>query len=121
MQVGALESYAEPSAVDRVLTGLEFDELPPVEKTEAVSIMSVFARVEPSHKSKLVELLKAQVSWHLCIECSFRAVHHTSSKVLQCSIGHHKLYVRLRLHNALSSIAPVLQSHCTKTDSCAYC
>lgn len=59
-QVGALESYAEPSAVDQVLTGLEFDELPPVEKTEAVSIMSVFARVEPSHKSKLVELLKAQ-------------------------------------------------------------
>ena len=61
-QIGALESYAEPSAVDQVLTGLEFDELPPVEKTEAVSIMSVFARVEPSHKSKLVELLKAQVS-----------------------------------------------------------
>ena len=77
VQVGALESYAEPSAVDQVLTGLEFDELPPVEKTEAVSIMSVFARVEPSHKSKLVELLKAQVS---CLvhhfPCPLAAVTH---------------------------------------------
>jgi len=64
MQVGALEASpqaAEPAGVDKVLTGLEFDELAAVEKTEAVSIMSVFARVEPSHKSRLVELLQAQV------------------------------------------------------------
>ena len=61
MQVGALESSVQPSAVDPVLTGLEFDDLPAVEKAEAVSMMSVFARVEPSHKSKLVELLRAQV------------------------------------------------------------
>lgn len=64
MQVGALEASpqaAEPAGVDKVLTGLEFDELAAVEKSEAVSIMSVFARVEPSHKSRLVELLQAQV------------------------------------------------------------
>ena len=64
MQVGALEASpqaAEPSGVDKVLTGLEFDELAAIEKSEAVSIMSVFARVEPSHKSRLVELLQAQV------------------------------------------------------------
>ena len=63
-QVGALEASpqpSEPAAVDKVLTGLEFDELAAVEKTEAVSIMSVFARVEPTHKSRLVELLQAQV------------------------------------------------------------
>ena len=61
MQVGALENSSQPSAVNPVLTGLEFDDLPAVEKAEAVSMMSVFARVEPSHKSKLVELLRAQV------------------------------------------------------------
>ncbi|KAL3141521.1 Calcium-transporting ATPase 3, endoplasmic reticulum-type [Trebouxia sp. C0010 RCD-2024] len=59
-QVGAIETSAQPSAVDPILTGLEFDDLPAVEKAEAVSMMSVFARVEPSHKSRLVELLKAQ-------------------------------------------------------------
>ncbi|DBA82876.1 TPA: Calcium-transporting ATPase 3, endoplasmic reticulum-type [Trebouxia sp. C0004] len=62
-QVGALEASpqaAEPAGVDKVLTGLEFDDLAAVEKTEAVSTMSVFARVEPSHKSRLVELLQAQ-------------------------------------------------------------
>ena len=47
--------------MEKVLTGLEFDELAAVEKTEAVSVMSVFARVEPSHKTRLVELLQAQV------------------------------------------------------------
>lgn len=57
-----MDNSVQPSAVDTVLTGLEFDDLPAVEKAEAVSTMSVFARVEPSHKSKLVELLKAQVS-----------------------------------------------------------
>ena len=62
LQIGALEAGSQPEgSVDRVLTGLEFDELPAVEKTEAVSLMSVFARVEPSHKSRLVELLQAQV------------------------------------------------------------
>ncbi len=62
LQVGALEASPQPAAsVDKVLTGLEFDELAAVEKTEAVATMSVFARVEPSHKSRLVELLQAQV------------------------------------------------------------
>ena len=60
--MGGIESPAQASAVDQVLAGLEFDDLPAVEKAEAVSLMSVFARVEPSHKSRLVELLKAQVS-----------------------------------------------------------
>lgn len=64
--MGAIETSAQPSAVAQVLTGLEFDDLPAVEKAEAVSMMSVFARVEPSHKSRLVELLKAQVSFYNC-------------------------------------------------------
>ena len=39
--------------------GLEFDELPELEQAEALQGMAVFCRVEPSHKQRLVELLKA--------------------------------------------------------------
>lgn len=49
-QVGAGKSY----------TGLEFDALSEAERNEAVQSMALFSRVEPSHKSKLVKLLKAQ-------------------------------------------------------------
>jgi hypothetical protein len=41
--------------------GLEFDELPNEARAQAVRGMAVFARVEPSHKQRLVELLKAEV------------------------------------------------------------
>lgn len=75
LQVGALEKSLQPSAVDPVLTGLEFDDLPAVEKAEAVSMMSVFARVEPSHKSRLVELLKAQVGPCLTEYLTYAADH----------------------------------------------
>ena len=44
-----------------LVTGLEFDELPAEEKLAALQSMSVFCRVEPSHKQRLVEMLKAQV------------------------------------------------------------
>ncbi len=43
------------------VSGLEFDELPPAEQLSVVEALAVFARVEPSHKTRLVELLKAQV------------------------------------------------------------
>lgn len=42
------------------LTGVEFDELSGVAQSEAVGSMHVFSRVEPLHKLRLVELLKAQ-------------------------------------------------------------
>ncbi len=42
-------------------SGLEFDELSPPDQAEAAGGLAVFARVEPSHKTKLVELLKQQV------------------------------------------------------------
>ena len=40
--------------------GLEFDEMDEMRQLEAVANMTVFSRVEPQHKSRLVELLKAQ-------------------------------------------------------------
>jgi len=43
---------------------VEFDELPPEEKLGALQSMAVFCRVEPSHKQRLVEMLKAQVHPH---------------------------------------------------------
>ncbi len=50
-----------PSAELALHTGVEFDELQGPEQTAALANMAVFARVEPSHKQRLVELLKMQV------------------------------------------------------------
>eukprot|EP00891_Asterochloris_glomerata_P003373 jgi/Astpho2/3373/e_gw1.00054.11.1_t len=61
-QVGALDRFDAHEQPLSVLTGLEFDALSPVEQANAVAQMAVFARVEPSHKRRLVELLKAQAS-----------------------------------------------------------
>ncbi|XP_056390062.1 sarcoplasmic/endoplasmic reticulum calcium ATPase 1 [Hyla sarda] len=43
----------------RAYTGREFDDLPPAEQREACKRASCFARVEPSHKSKIVEFLQS--------------------------------------------------------------
>ncbi|KAG8430359.1 hypothetical protein GDO86_017929 [Hymenochirus boettgeri] len=43
----------------RAFTGREFDDLPPAEQREAVKRASCFARVEPTHKSKIVEFLQS--------------------------------------------------------------
>ncbi|KAH6899014.1 hypothetical protein B0T10DRAFT_474283 [Thelonectria olida] len=40
-------------------TGREFDELPPSQQLEAAKRASLFSRVEPGHKSKLVDLLQS--------------------------------------------------------------
>ncbi|MCJ8738191.1 hypothetical protein PDJAM_G00032630 [Pangasius djambal] len=42
----------------RAYTGREFDDLPRAEQSEAVTRACCFARVEPSHKSKIVEYLQ---------------------------------------------------------------
>ena len=43
--------------------GMEFDDLDPHEQANAVGQLAVLSRVEPSHKTRLVELLKGQVFW----------------------------------------------------------
>ena len=40
-------------------TGREFDDLPPGDQAKAVRHGRLFARVEPAHKSKIVEFLQA--------------------------------------------------------------
>ena len=60
-----LDSNGEPGLVGgaapgKSFQGLEFDELDEMRQLEAVSTMAVFSRVEPQHKTRLVELLKAQ-------------------------------------------------------------
>ena len=42
----------------KAYTGREFDDLPNSEQSDAVIRASCFARVEPSHKSKIVEFLQ---------------------------------------------------------------
>ena len=60
-------------------TGREFDELSPEDQRSAVMKSRLFARVEPAHKSKIVEYLQgegeisAMVSWpQLLAPCSQR-------------------------------------------------
>ncbi|XP_073504749.1 sarcoplasmic/endoplasmic reticulum calcium ATPase 1 isoform X1 [Phyllobates terribilis] len=43
----------------RAFTGREFDDLPPAEQRDACKRASCFARVEPTHKSKIVEFLQS--------------------------------------------------------------
>ncbi|NWX15535.1 AT2A1 ATPase, partial [Aegotheles bennettii] len=43
----------------RAYTGREFDDLPPAEQREACRRACCFARVEPTHKSKIVEFLQS--------------------------------------------------------------
>lgn len=42
----------------RAFTGREFDDLPLAQQREAVRKACCYARVEPSHKSKIVEFLQ---------------------------------------------------------------
>lgn len=58
---------------------MEFDELQGPEQTAALANMAVFARVEPSHKQRLVELLKTQVPLrYMCYLVSSRLTLYAS-------------------------------------------
>ena len=46
--------------VQSTMTGVEFDNLSQPEKVAAASSLSIFSRVEPAHKTVLVELLQSQ-------------------------------------------------------------
>lgn len=49
----------EQDVTGKAYTGREFDDLPLHEQSEAVRRACCFARVEPSHKSKIVEFLQS--------------------------------------------------------------
>lgn len=49
----------EGAASQMAFTGREFDDLSPAQQREAVLKARCFARVEPSHKSKIVEILQS--------------------------------------------------------------
>jgi Ca2+ transporting ATPase len=56
-QIGVF--YQDEDLTGKSYTGRQFDSLSESEKLEAVKTASLFSRVEPSHKSKLVDLLQA--------------------------------------------------------------
>mmetsp|Transcript_26541 Transcript_26541/g.32169 ORF Transcript_26541/g.32169 Transcript_26541/m.32169 type:complete len:1011 (-) Transcript_26541:448-3480(-) len=60
--IGAFDTHLddETLGIGKSFTGMEFDDLTERESYEAVQSMVLFSRVEPQHKSKLVEQLKAQ-------------------------------------------------------------
>ena len=43
----------------KAFTGREFDDLPPEQQSESCRRAKLFARVEPSHKSKIVDILQS--------------------------------------------------------------
>jgi len=53
------EQEEEQEGVIGGLTGREFDELPPHMQREACRTARCFARVEPAHKSRIVEYLQS--------------------------------------------------------------
>ena len=61
LQINALDDSAASISGLCSLTGSEYSRLAPTEQASAVARLSVFARVEPSHKSNLVARLKEQV------------------------------------------------------------
>ncbi len=64
-------------------TGREFDDLPSEEKARAVRKARLFARVEPAHKSTIVEYLQADGEVSAMV--STRAVLHSLSLRSTCS------------------------------------
>ena len=60
-QIGVLRGAVGGAGAPVSVTGVEFDELPAVEQQGMVDALALFARVEPAHKTRLVELLKAGV------------------------------------------------------------
>jgi len=59
------------STVGLSYTGREFDELSPSDQAAAVRRARLFARVEPTHKSKIVEYLQAdgEITAMVCLSC----------------------------------------------------
>jgi Ca2+ transporting ATPase len=60
-QIGALGLDDHDSQVVTSVTGAEFDGWSSHQQLESTKTLSVFARVEPLHKLRLVELLRRQV------------------------------------------------------------
>lgn len=56
-QIGVFGQYEDLKG--KSFTGREFENLSPAEQLEAAKSASLFSRVEPSHKSKLVDLLQS--------------------------------------------------------------
>lgn len=72
LQINALDDSLDSINGLCSLTGSEYAQMAPTEQASAVARLTVFARVEPSHKSALVSRLKEQVraSLHAFIQQS---------------------------------------------------
>lgn len=60
-QVAALDDATASISGHLSLTGAEFMEMAPANRADAVARLNVFSRVEPSHKTLLVNCLREQV------------------------------------------------------------
>lgn len=51
--------HEDEDSTGKAFTGREFDDLPPEQQSDACRRAKLFARVEPAHKSKIVEFLQS--------------------------------------------------------------
>ncbi|CAJ0600259.1 unnamed protein product [Cylicocyclus nassatus] len=56
-RIGLFEEHEDTTGL--AFTGREFDDLPPEQQSEACRHAKLFARVEPAHKSKIVDILQS--------------------------------------------------------------
>lgn len=80
-QIGVLRGAAGGAGAPVSVTGVEFDELAAVEQQGTVDALALFARVEPAHKTRLVELLKAGVRAAASLSTQPRSVWKSSQEV----------------------------------------
>lgn len=60
-QIGSLDDIGDAMGGQVCMSGVEFDDLELEARGAAVAKMALFSRVEPSHKTQLVDVLKRQV------------------------------------------------------------
>lgn len=64
----------DEDTVGKSFTGREFDDLPPEQQSDACRRAKLFARVEPSHKSKIVDILQSHGEVSLAMSIFFSKI-----------------------------------------------
>lgn len=108
--------FSETESTDgKAFTGREFDDLSQADQARAVRNARLFARVEPAHKSKIVEFLQAdgEISAMVCSFLVAASIKCTS--ILKCQ----KLEVDKKTRR--NSLQPYFNLNCIKAFYFEFC
>lgn len=87
----------EDDVSSMAFTGREFDDLSPAAQREAVVKARCFARVEPSHKSKIVEYLQSYDEITAMVGTSIYAVYESRLECFCADVFEYAIYYLLCL------------------------